>query len=69
MSEPGDVQQPLSPAERDKVPSRVIISESEITSLSPTEWVHRWHQQDSYIATLERKVHLQEGTYLVQLLS
>ncbi|ERL85432.1 pre-mRNA-splicing regulator female-lethal(2)D [Dendroctonus ponderosae] len=61
MSEPGDVQQPLSPAERDKVPSRVIISESEITSLSPTEWVHRWHQQDSYIATLERKVDLQEG--------
>lgn len=62
MSEQVDVQQPSSPAERDKVPSRVIISESEILSLTPNEWVSRWHQQDSYITTLERKLTLQEGT-------
>lgn len=62
MSGQGDVQQPSSPAEKDKVPSRVLISESEIASLTPTEWVNRWHQQDSYIATLERKLNLQEGT-------
>lgn len=62
MSEQVDVQQPSSPAERDKAPSRVIISESEILSLTPNEWVSRWHQQDSYITTLERKLALQEGT-------
>ncbi|CAG9773904.1 unnamed protein product [Ceutorhynchus assimilis] len=61
MSEAGDVQQPSSPAERDKAPSRVLISETEIAALTPTEWVNRWHQQDSYIITLERKLALQEG--------
>ncbi|XP_050297768.1 pre-mRNA-splicing regulator female-lethal(2)D [Anthonomus grandis grandis] len=61
MSDSGDVQQPSSPAERDKAPSKVIISEAEISSLTPTEWVNRWHQQESYITTLERKFNLQEG--------
>lgn len=62
MSEQGDVQQPSSPAERDKAPSRVHISESEISTLTPTEWVNRWHQQASYLASLERRLTLQEGT-------
>ncbi|XP_060522203.1 pre-mRNA-splicing regulator female-lethal(2)D [Cylas formicarius] len=61
MSEQGDVQQPSSPAERDKVPSRVVIPESEISSLSPTEWVNRWHQQESYVTSLEKKLSIQEG--------
>ncbi|KAL1494334.1 hypothetical protein ABEB36_009949 [Hypothenemus hampei] len=61
MSGQGDVQQPSSPAERDKAPSRVLISESEITSLTPAEWVNRWRQQDSYITALEGKLSLQEG--------
>ncbi|XP_066259716.1 pre-mRNA-splicing regulator female-lethal(2)D [Euwallacea similis] len=61
MSGQGDVLQPTSPAEKDKMPSRVLISESEIASLTPAEWVNRWHQQESYITTLERKLSLQEG--------
>ncbi|XP_076272843.1 pre-mRNA-splicing regulator female-lethal(2)D [Rhynchophorus ferrugineus] len=64
MSEQGDVQQPSSPAERDKAPSRVHISESEMSTLTPTEWVNRWHQQASYIASLERRLTLQEGEIL-----
>lgn len=56
------MQQPSSPAERDKVPSRVVICDSDMPNLTSTEWVNRWRQQESYVTVLERKLNQQEGT-------
>ncbi|XP_072391213.1 pre-mRNA-splicing regulator female-lethal(2)D [Diabrotica undecimpunctata] len=61
MSESGDVPQSLSPAERDKPPSRVVIAEPEVSCYSIQEWQNCWRQQDSYINLLERKANQQEG--------
>lgn len=61
MSDATEGLQPCSPAEKDRVLSRVLLSESELSNLSPTEWISRWRQQESYISTLERRTTLQEG--------
>ncbi|KAJ8923188.1 hypothetical protein NQ315_001742 [Exocentrus adspersus] len=61
MSEPGDMPQPSSPADRDKAPSRVLVTEQEVTTLTASEWQTRWRQQDSYVTALERKTTRQEG--------
>lgn len=65
MMESDDVQQPSSPAERDKAPSRVVVSEQEMGTLTPLEWQNRWRQQESYVTLLERKTAQQEGTISV----
>lgn len=65
MMESDDVQQPSSPAERDKAPSRVLVSEQEMGTLTPLEWQNRWRQQESYVTLLERKTAQQEGTISV----
>lgn len=65
MLENDDVQQPSSPAERDKVPFRVAISEQEMGALTSQEWQTRWRQQESYVTLLERKTAQQEGTISV----
>lgn len=62
MSEAGDIQQPTSPAERDKVPTRVMVSDQEMDALSAQEWQNHWRQQESYVILLERKAAQQEGT-------
>lgn len=64
MLENDDVQ-PSSPAERDKAPFRVTMSDQEIGTLTPTEWQNRWRQQESYVILLERKTAQQEGTISV----
>ncbi|CAG9858314.1 unnamed protein product [Phyllotreta striolata] len=61
MSESGDVQITSNLAERDKPPSRVVLSEHELSSFSTQEWQNCWKQQDSFIALLERKTNSQEG--------
>ncbi|KAL3274168.1 hypothetical protein HHI36_015582 [Cryptolaemus montrouzieri] len=61
MSDPSEGQQPSSPAEKDKVPSRLIITDGEMNSLSAAEWGSRWRQQDSYLMSLERRASSQEG--------
>lgn len=65
MLETDDVQQPSSPVDRDKVPSRVVVSEQEMGTMTPIEWQTRWRQQDSYVTLLERKTAQQEGTISV----
>lgn len=62
MSDTGDVQQPISPAERDKAPTRVVMTEQEINALTTQEWQSHWRQQESYAILLERKAAQQEGT-------
>lgn len=42
-------------------PSRVIISESDLGSLSAGELVSRWRRQDTYVDTLEQRLTRQEG--------
>lgn len=65
MLEGDDVQQPSSPVERDKVSSRVVVSDQEMGTLTPLEWQSRWRQQESYVTLLERKTTQQEGTISV----
>ncbi|KAG5896947.1 hypothetical protein JTB14_024794 [Gonioctena quinquepunctata] len=61
MSESGDVQQPTSPAEKDKAPSRVTVTDQEMGAMTPQEWQIRWIQQESFVTLLERKTIQQEG--------
>uniref|UniRef100_V5GU83 Pre-mRNA-splicing regulator n=1 Tax=Anoplophora glabripennis TaxID=217634 RepID=V5GU83_ANOGL len=61
MSESGDVPQPSSPADRDRAPSRVLVADQEMGTLTPLEWQNRWRQQESYVTNLERKTSQQEG--------
>lgn len=65
MLESDDVQQPSSPADRDKAPSRVVVSEQEMGALTLPDWQSRWRQQESYVTLLERKTAQQEGTISV----
>lgn len=65
MLESEDVQQPSSPVERDKAPSRVVVQEQEMGALTISEWQSRWRQQESYVTLLERKTAQQEGTISV----
>lgn len=62
MSETGEAQQPSSPAERDKAPIRVAVTDQEMGVLTTQEWQNRWRQQESYVTLLERKTTQQEGT-------
>ncbi|XP_056639094.1 pre-mRNA-splicing regulator female-lethal(2)D [Diorhabda carinulata] len=61
MSESGDVPQSASPAERDKPPSRVIITDEEANCHTIQEWQNCWRQQDIYLNHLERKANQHEG--------
>ncbi|XP_017782528.1 PREDICTED: pre-mRNA-splicing regulator female-lethal(2)D [Nicrophorus vespilloides] len=61
MSEPSDSAQPSSPDDKDKAPSRVVLKESELSSLSADEWCSHWRMQDSYITLLEQRLSQQEG--------
>lgn len=62
MSETGDVQPPISPTERDKAPTRVIVTDQDMVALTVQEWQNHWRQQESYVILLERKAAQQEGT-------
>nr|CAH7752686.1 unnamed protein product [Callosobruchus chinensis] len=61
MSEAEEIQHPSSPAERDKAPCRVLVSDQEMGALTALEWQNRWRQQESYVTLLEQKTTQQEG--------
>ncbi|XP_044758730.1 pre-mRNA-splicing regulator female-lethal(2)D [Coccinella septempunctata] len=61
MSEPNEGHRSISPVEKEKTPSRVVIADGEMANLTNTEWSSHWRQQDSYIMTLERRASAQEG--------
>ncbi|KAJ8973182.1 hypothetical protein NQ317_007158 [Molorchus minor] len=61
MSEPVDVLHPSSPAERDKAPCRVVVTDQDMGTLTSQEWQNRWRQQESYVSVLERKSAQYEG--------
>lgn len=51
--------------ERNKAPSRIVLSENELANLSPSELVDRWKQQDTYVTSVEEKLGQQEGRYSI----
>lgn len=51
------VADPKSP----DVPSRVVISESDLGSFNAGELASRWRRQDAYVDALEQKLARQEG--------
>lgn len=56
----GEVQQLVV---SDKAPIvRVVLTDSDISSLTAADWVIRWRQQESYVSALERRLAQQEGT-------
>ncbi|CAH0564806.1 unnamed protein product [Brassicogethes aeneus] len=57
-------QQQGSPATMGAPSGGVVLSESEISCLTATEWGQKWRQQEVYVALLERKHTQQEGELL-----
>lgn len=56
----GELQQPIILDKASIV--RVVLTDSDISSLTAADWVIRWRQQESYVSTLERRLAQQEGT-------
>lgn len=57
----GELQQLITVS--DKAPIiRVVLADSDISSLTAADWVIRWRQQESYVSALERRLAQQEGT-------
>lgn len=44
-------------------PVRIVLSDSELESITTAELTTRWRQQDSYVTTLEQRLAHQEGRY------
>lgn len=64
---PGVPPQLNGPDEKDKVPNRVVLNESELGNLSIAEFVSHWRQQDTYITSLEQRLSQQEGRYTIHM--
>lgn len=54
---------PRSPEDKDKIPSRVTLTDVELQKLPPEELVIQWRLQDAYVTALERRLAQQEGRY------
>lgn len=54
---------PRSPDVKEKIPSRVVMSEVELSKASAGELVSNWRLQDSYVSSLEQRLAQQEGRY------
>lgn len=61
----GDAHSSNSPDGRKKPLARVILSENELSSLSSSELVDRWKQQDVYVSGVEERLGQQEGRYSI----
>lgn len=60
-AETSDSLRPKSPdADR---PSRVILTDNDLGSMSPAEFASKWRLQDVYITALEQRLSQQEGRY------
>lgn len=63
----GDAARPSSPDEKHKAPSRVIISDGDLSTLSSSELISRWRLQENYVNSLEHRVAQQEGRYCIHM--
>lgn len=46
-------------------PARIILTDSELDSITVSELATRWRQQDNYITSLEQRLAQQEGRYSI----
>ncbi|XP_018327965.1 pre-mRNA-splicing regulator female-lethal(2)D [Agrilus planipennis] len=57
----GDGPQVTNMDEKGKLSLRIVLSESDLSNMTATEWADRWRTQDAYITGLEHKTTQQEG--------